>query len=494
MPVTTDPIHVLHVDDDPDFTDLAATFLEREDDRIAVRTADCAEAGLAALADHDVDCVVSDYDMPGRNGIEFLEAVRAEYPDHPFILFTGKGSEEVASDAISAGVTDYLQKEVGADQYAILANRIRNSVDRTRAERDRRRQLRAIETANEGISILDEDGRFVYVNESYADLYGYDGEEMVGEHWALIYPDGNEARIREDVLPTVHEEGHWRGETTGLRADGSTFTEDHTLATTDRGELVCTVRDITDRERRERRFEAVFQNTHTFIGLLDPDGTLLEANETALSFGGFDREDVVGDPLWEAGWVRPIEESRAAVREGVQRAREGDLFRQEIRAQGVDREAVLDFSVRPVTDDDGEVTLLVPEGRDVTERKRHLRRLETLVDNLPGMVYRCENGRGWPMEHVGGEVERLTGYQPRDIESREGFYGSEIVHPDDREEVWTTVQNALDARERFELTYRITTADGTTKRVWERGQGVYEDGEVAAIEGFVTDVRDRERQ
>jgi DNA-binding NtrC family response regulator len=125
----TASISVLHVDDEPDFAELAADMLEREDDRFAVASATSASVGLERLAADDFDCIVSDYDMPGQNGIEFLEQVRDEFPDLPFILYTGKGSEEVASDAISAGVTDYLQKGSGTSQYAVLANRIRNAVE-----------------------------------------------------------------------------------------------------------------------------------------------------------------------------------------------------------------------------------------------------------------------------------------------------------------------------------------------------------------------------
>jgi PAS domain S-box-containing protein len=226
-------IRVLHAEDNRDFADLAATFLEREDDRFTVETASDAEEGMAMLGETEYHCVVSDFDMPGQNGIEFLESVRDRYPDLPFILFTGKGSEAVASDAISAGVTDYLQKEQGTDQYAILANRIRNSVERTLAERERRRHLDAIETAQEGISILDDDGVFIYVNEAYADLYGYEPDEMVGEHWTLTYRDSDVDQVIEEIVSQVWDEGYWHGETVGLRADGSTFVEDHTLATTD---------------------------------------------------------------------------------------------------------------------------------------------------------------------------------------------------------------------------------------------------------------------
>jgi GAF domain-containing protein/CheY-like chemotaxis protein len=141
----TDPIRVLHVDDDDAFVDMAATFLEREDDRIEVITATGADEGLERLDDAGIDCIVSDYDMPGRNGIDFLERVRASGDDRPFILFTGKGSEEIASEAISAGVTDYLQKAPGSEQYEILVNRIGNAVEAART-RDRAARQERINT------------------------------------------------------------------------------------------------------------------------------------------------------------------------------------------------------------------------------------------------------------------------------------------------------------------------------------------------------------
>jgi len=145
MGAGTDPIRVLHVDDDPAFLDVAATLLEREDDRIEVVTATSADEGLDRL-DADVDCIVSDYDMPGRNGIDFLERVRVSGDDRPFVLLTGKGSEEVASEAISAGVTDYLQKAPGNEQYEILVNRIVNAVEaaRTRAWAARQERINTL--------------------------------------------------------------------------------------------------------------------------------------------------------------------------------------------------------------------------------------------------------------------------------------------------------------------------------------------------------------
>jgi PAS domain S-box-containing protein len=142
-------IRVPHVDDEPGFADTAASLIEREDDRLTVETATSAAEGMKRIADGEVDCVVSDYDMPRTDGLEFLDAVREERPDLPFVLFTGKGSEAVASDAISGGATDYLQKESGTDQYEVLANRIRNVVEQHRDAEGRATLERIRATVNE---------------------------------------------------------------------------------------------------------------------------------------------------------------------------------------------------------------------------------------------------------------------------------------------------------------------------------------------------------
>lgn len=128
-------ISILHVDDEPDFSEMVAEFLKRADKRFTVETLVDPSGGINKLATAEYDCVVSDYEMPKQTGIEFLENVREDYPNLPFILFTGKGSEEIASDAITAGATDYLQKGSGPERYELLANRITNAVEQYRASR-----------------------------------------------------------------------------------------------------------------------------------------------------------------------------------------------------------------------------------------------------------------------------------------------------------------------------------------------------------------------
>ncbi|MBX0302928.1 PAS domain S-box protein [Haloarcula salinisoli] len=226
--MTEDEIRVLHVDDDSELAELVATFLERTDDRFSVHVEPSPTAGFDYLMGNPVDCVISDHNMPGATGIEFLERVREQYPDLPFVLYTGKGSEEVASDAISAGVTDYLQKDSGPDHYAVLANRVSNVVDQARSRRAAKRtkiQLSAIvENITDAIVIIDATSTVRFANPAVERVFGYSPSELVDGPLTRLMPD----RFREAhdaaldrYLRTGERTMDWQAvELTGQHRDG----------------------------------------------------------------------------------------------------------------------------------------------------------------------------------------------------------------------------------------------------------------------------------
>ena len=293
----SDSIRVLHVDDEPDFADMAATFLKRADDQLNLQTANSASEGLRYLADTSFDCVISDHDMPGQNGIDFFEILREEYPDLPFILFTGKGSEEIASDAISAGATDYLQKETGTDQYTVLANRIGTVVEKRRVQRSRKRQLKAIETADEGIAIFDSEGCCRYANQQYIDIYGFDPAEIQDKHWKDFYPPEEVLYSYEEVMSIVDNEGYWRGKMTSVDADGDNFNTDHTISATDDGGFVCTIRLLSEQDEVEQQlfqFETVVQTLPDPVYVCDEEGRFRYVNDAFIELVGYDREEIIG--------------------------------------------------------------------------------------------------------------------------------------------------------------------------------------------------------
>ncbi len=127
-------ISILYVDDEPDFVDLCRIYLEKQKD-FTIDSSNLATDALKKVAGATYDIIISDYQMPGMNGIEFLKNIRNNYGDIPFILFTGRGREDVVIDALNNGADFYLQKGYDtAPLFAELVHMIYQAVDRKQAK------------------------------------------------------------------------------------------------------------------------------------------------------------------------------------------------------------------------------------------------------------------------------------------------------------------------------------------------------------------------
>lgn len=261
MGASPQSIHLLFVDDEPGLAEMAAEFLQRSDDRISVDTATSASEGLDQLWENRYDCVVSDYNLPGQNGIDFLETVREDFPDLPFILNTGKGTEDIASHAISAGVMDYFRKESGTSQFDGLANRIINSVEKYRAQNDlretsRRLQL-ALDATNTGVWDWNMETDEVTWSDSLERLLGIEPGGFGGTYEAnaeYLHPD-DVSTVEQSIEEALENDGTFHAEFRMVREDGERIWVEG------RGELVHedgtrrmfgTTTDITYRKESER--------------------------------------------------------------------------------------------------------------------------------------------------------------------------------------------------------------------------------------------------
>jgi PAS domain S-box-containing protein len=196
------------------------------------------------------------------------------------------------------------------------------------------------------------------------------------------------------------------------------------------------MRNITERRERERRYNAIFNQTYQFTGLLEPDGTVLEANKTALEFVDAVRDDVVGKSLWETDWWPKDDGSQQRLREAIDRAASGEFVRYEVEVEGTEETAIMDFSIRPITDEQGNVTMLIPEGRDITERKEREQEVEalkeryqTLLDAAPDPVFVADGETGELIE-ANQAAETLLGLPSDEII---GMHQSEL-HPSEEAE------------------------------------------------------------
>lgn len=287
-------IRVLHVDDDQNFLDVASTFLEREGADLSVETTTSVEEGLERLDESRFDCLVSDYDMPRTDGIEFLDRVRDEFADLPFILFTGKGSEKVAAEAISAGATDYIQKKGASSQYTVLANRIQNLVEQNRArrrsERADSRRRRTLERITDGFSEMDADLQLTTVNEQTEELVGLSREELLGMNYRELLTENGSA-----VFLNAYEEVLETGEpkTVEARSDiePERWLRERIFPIEDGDGIFVYFRDITDRKRREQLQSIIIEISSRLIDATEAeiDDRIEHALQRIGEFEGADR-------------------------------------------------------------------------------------------------------------------------------------------------------------------------------------------------------------
>ena len=429
---------VLHVDDDAGFASLTAATLEAADGGFEVVVETAADAALDRLADAgSIDCIVSDYEMPGRDGLEFLRAVRSDHPDLPFVLFTGKGSEEVASDAFSAGATDYLQKGPGIDQFELLAKRIENAVSRWRARTDYRR---IFEDATDGITVHDpETGEILDVNRRFCEMIGYAREDLLSKtigEFSAADRGYTQARIRERIA-LAREDGEQVFEWVVETAAGDDLPIEVRLKeTTLRGRdcVLAVARDVSERKARERELrreqafvESLFDAMPDVVYALDETGSIVRWNDRAVEVSGYTDAEIGAMDATEMVGSEYVERVAAAVGTVISERRSVTLEVDVVTKDG--RAIPYELVGAPLIDDAGELRGIVGAGRDVSGRKareRELRRYEQIVDAVGDAVFELDD-RGVFTE-VNDYMAEILGY---DVEGLVGEHLTAVVSPED---------------------------------------------------------------
>lgn len=159
-----------------------------------------------------------------------------------------------------------------------------------------RRWSKAMESIIDGVAIIDASGEYLYANQSHADIYGYEGPEaFLGEGWEMCYGADERRRFENDILPTLRDSGRWRGEATGEKRDGSTFTQELSLTETDDGGIVCVVRDITERKEKERQLREARQFNEELVENA-PFGMFRLDEELRITYENPRAEEIIGLP------------------------------------------------------------------------------------------------------------------------------------------------------------------------------------------------------
>ena len=475
------PIRVLHVDDEPAFCDLVETFLEREQETFEVITRTDPTTVPAFLETNAVDCLVSDYEMPQCDGLELLESVREADPNLPFILFTGKGTEAVASQAISAGVTDYLQKDAGSDQFTLLANRIKNAVER----RERDRQFETLVDNLPGVvhrSSNSPGWQFEFIRGEVEELTGYDASRLqTGEvSWGedVVHPDDRERvweRVQEQleaddsyeltfriITKSGEEKQVWeRGKRVGVTDTGKEILEGFTTDISERKEREATIR------RLKERLELAVEGANLGVWDWDMRTDDVEFNDQWAKMLGHTLSEI--EPKLDA-WERRVHpDDMAAVEEALDAHRAGETpyYDTEHRMRTADDEWkwIRDIGQIVERGPDGTPERAVGIHVDIDESKRteqilkqERERFSTLFENFPEPTIRYRYENDDPIvQSINESFEGVFGY---DEATAVGNSIDDLIVPDEQQEEAKQITKRARSDELRDVEVMRETVDG----------------------------------
>ncbi|PSQ56183.1 hybrid sensor histidine kinase/response regulator [Halobacteriales archaeon SW_8_68_21] len=493
------PVRVLLADGESGFAGAAAEALERGDERVDVTAVDGPDAALDALSTAAFDCVVSAYETSGTDGVELLEAVRDRHDDVPFVLFTDEGSEAVASEAISAGVDEYLRRGETGDEYERLAAAVDEVVSPTRSER---RTADHFERISDAFCEVDDDWRVTYLNDRAVDLIDLDADDVVGERLWDAFP-GTAGSDAEATLREAAETGEpVRFEERVDRLDADLVVNAYP---TDGG-MALYVQDVTERRERERdlrelseRLQLAVEGADVGVWNWNVRTDEVRFDERWAAMLGYDREEIASDlSAWEER-VHP--DDRGPVWNAIEAhfAGETDVYRcdHRMRSKSGEWKWIRDRGRVVERTDDGEPVRAVGIHIDVTdekERERELEQYRRIVDELPESVcvYDADGGFALANDHLAdvydASPEKLAGERSRLVERirAESDAGDASADPFDalvdgeRESLTGTTELDLPTKSNAVVDYVLTR--------------LVIDGEFDGILGISRDVTDERRR
>jgi PAS domain S-box-containing protein len=252
-------LRILHLEDDPDYSDLAMEMLEREGLRVERVLVDNYANFIAALENNKFDLILGDYSLPACNGLQALQTARQKCPDTPFLLISGVIGEVAAVESLKCGAADYVLKQwperlVPAVRRAVQEAQER--VERKQAEVHLRLQSAALESAANATLITDRAGNVIWVNPAFTRLTGYSAQEIAGQNPRLLKSGKQDQAFYQNLWETILAGRVWHAEMVNRRKDTSLYTEESTITPVldERGEIthfIAVKQDITERKELE---------------------------------------------------------------------------------------------------------------------------------------------------------------------------------------------------------------------------------------------------
>jgi PAS domain S-box-containing protein len=502
---------ILYVDDEPDLLEIGRSFLEESGDFTVTTTPSASEA-IRLLEQDKFDAIISDYKMPGIDGIRFLIEVRARFGSIPFILFTGRGREEVVIQAINSGADFYVQK--GGDpeaQFAELSHKVKSAASRMRALealRESEEKFRNVfDWANDAIMLHTlttegSPGRFIEVNRVACRMLGYTRNELLIRGPSDIVPVEFHPVLGEIIQQAALKESVLF-ETRFMRKDGTTFPVEssaHLVIYEGKRIWVSHIRDITEHKKAEEvlkesetRFKNLFNHMSSGVVIYEPapdgeDFIIRNINYAVESIDNVQRENVIGHSLLE---IFP----------GVKDFGLFDIFQRVAKTGIAESHPVSRYKDNRISGWRENYVYKLPSGEviaiynDVTEKKIAEEALKSAREWL-GIALRAAHAGTWDWDFPSGrltwspEFFELFGLPPGATPSFETWLS--VLHPDDREPAQAKINQSVQDHTYLWNEYRIILPDSHVRWIGAGGGTTYNDaGEPLRMSGVCIDITER---
>jgi PAS domain S-box-containing protein len=406
-------IKVLHVDDDPSVQTITKLILTDLNSGFEIDTACCVDEGLRKLEVGNYDVVVSDYEMAEKNGLDFLKELREAKNEIPFILFTGKGREEVAIKALNLGADGYFNKQGSPETvYGELAHGIRTSFKHKKADESLKKsqaELNAI-VSNAPLGIVTSDSNMLFksANEAFCRIIGYSEDELQKRSFRdITYLDDIEISNKEMKELSCGNIAYFSKEKRYVRKDGAIIDGKVTVSAIRNNEgepilYVAELEDITQSKQAEAELRGTFnvlervgEGLDAGLAVIGKDYQVVWANKRLMDLGVSPNKKCYqtfnhSESVCADCGVKKIFEQNASF----------DIH--EYKTVDSKGETIwIELRITPLKDQQGNVTAALELAVPITEHKRiqeilrmKEQGLENILDSSPTIVfYKDLNGK-----------------------------------------------------------------------------------------------------